>query len=229
MFGSLGYLALNFFFSPSVTILLMLVGPLAMFLAHINVLRPLSVIEIAHSFNDSECSQQNNIDSKVNSINTTSVISLRKKMQGLPKIRIYLLSLLLVYFCEYLINMGVYESVYWNDIFIDKATQYRGFQTIYQFGVFVSRSSRSFFPIYRIWIPAALQALNLVLFTLDCWWKLAPNIWICFFAFFFEGLWGGLAYVNSYHLIRAATNTGNREFYINLACLACSIGTIKYH
>lgn len=69
----------------------------------------------------------------------------------------YMLPLFLVYLSEYMINQGLYEHIVWEDEFISKPTQYRVYQTLYQFGVFFSRSSVNILPVKRIWVPAALQ------------------------------------------------------------------------
>lgn len=53
----------------------------------------------------------------------------------------HMIPLALVYFFEYVINQGLFELVFFPDIFIEWAQQYRWYQVTYQIGVFVSRSS----------------------------------------------------------------------------------------
>lgn len=53
----------------------------------------------------------------------------------------FMIPLALVYFFEYVINQGLFELVYFPEIFIGWSQQYRWYQVTYQIGVFVSRSS----------------------------------------------------------------------------------------
>lgn len=84
-----------------------------------------------------------------------------------------------VYFFEYLINQGLvsiliidwlikiciksiytffqFELVYFENIWLTHAEQYRWYQVLYQLGVFISRTSVNLFPIEKIWILTILQ------------------------------------------------------------------------
>lgn len=53
----------------------------------------------------------------------------------------FMIPLALVYFFEYVINQGLFELVFFPEIFLDWSQQYRWYQVTYQIGVFVSRSS----------------------------------------------------------------------------------------
>lgn len=50
-----------------------------------------------------------------------------------------------------------FELIYFDDIFITQAEQYRWYQVLYQVGVFISRSSINVVKINAIWVLAVLQ------------------------------------------------------------------------
>lgn len=135
-----------------------------------------------------------------------------------------MLPLFLVYYAEYLINQGLYEHIWWQDIFISKATQYRVFQTLYQWGVFAARSSVNVLPVRRLWVPTALQWLNLFLLSLDARFQFIGSIWPVFVICLTEGVWGGLVYVNGFHGITIETPAPLREFSMSVASVADTFG-----
>lgn len=47
--------------------------------------------------------------------------------------------------------------IYFENIWLTHAEQYRWYQVLYQLGVFVSRTSVNLFPIEKIWILTILQ------------------------------------------------------------------------
>eukprot|EP00048_Salpingoeca_helianthica_P000435 m.41501 g.41501 ORF g.41501 m.41501 type:complete len:452 (+) comp10511_c0_seq3:151-1506(+) len=136
----------------------------------------------------------------------------------------YVLPLLTVYFGAYLINQGMYENVYWNNEFIDKGTQYRVFQTLYRLGVFISRSTRGLYAINRVWIPAALEAVNVVVMGLDARFQFFPSIWFWFVLTVYEGLLAGATYVNAFVMVSANAPQEHSEFCMGAAAFGGSIG-----
>lgn len=99
------------------------------------------------------------------------------------------------------IFLGLFEMVYYPDIFLDNSQQYRWYQVTYQIGVFISRSSVNIVHIKHIWIMALLQGLNVIFFTFEALWMFTPNIWIIFGIILFEGLLGKVQmslFINKY-------------------------------
>jgi len=114
---------------------------------------------------------------------STNSPSLSNKISYIPSLLKFMIPLGLVYFFEYLINQGLvsflhdiryiwflshvirinrldcfqFELVYFENIWLTHAEQYRWYQVIYQLGVFISRTSVNIFPIEKIWILTILQ------------------------------------------------------------------------
>eukprot|EP00055_Hartaetosiga_balthica_P014193 m.76619 g.76619 ORF g.76619 m.76619 type:complete len:448 (+) comp8520_c0_seq5:44-1387(+) len=151
----------------------------------------------------------------------------------------YMLPLFVVYWAEYAINQSLYENLQWPDFKkLSTAQQYRTYQLIYQIGVFVSRSSRTVFTLDHVWWPALVQLINFVVLFCDARYHFVPSIYIHFVWIFFEGLLGGLAYVNAFALISKHTKSEHREFSMTVASVgdsfgisvagACALGINKY-
>uniref|UniRef100_A0A3B3ZN45 Battenin n=1 Tax=Periophthalmus magnuspinnatus TaxID=409849 RepID=A0A3B3ZN45_9GOBI len=141
--------------------------------------------------------------------------------QGLLK---FVLPLGLVYFAEYFINQGLMELLYFPDFFLSHAEQYRWYQTLYQVGVFISRSSLCCFKVRKLWVFAALQFLNTVLLMFAVWFRFMPSAWIVFVIILYEGLLGGGAYVNTFYFISKETEERHREFAMALASVGDTMG-----
>ncbi|XP_033826936.1 battenin [Periophthalmus magnuspinnatus] len=142
-------------------------------------------------------------------------------MKGLLK---FVLPLGLVYFAEYFINQGLMELLYFPDFFLSHAEQYRWYQTLYQVGVFISRSSLCCFKVRKLWVFAALQFLNTVLLMFAVWFRFMPSAWIVFVIILYEGLLGGGAYVNTFYFISKETEERHREFAMALASVGDTMG-----
>lgn len=69
----------------------------------------------------------------------------------------------------------------------------------YQIGVFISRSSLSFFPIKKIWTLTAFQAVNFLFIFLNTRFMFTENLKILCPIFIWVGLMGGGSYVNVLH------------------------------
>ncbi|KAJ4454882.1 putative CLN3 protein [Paratrimastix pyriformis] len=82
-----------------------------------------------------------------------SFVQRLRQMKHLAK---FLIPLLLVYFSEYLINQGISPTIKFDGP-IPRDDYYRYYATIYQVGVFFSRSSTSLFTIKHVWVPSVLQ------------------------------------------------------------------------
>ncbi|KAL8689855.1 MAG: hypothetical protein Q9218_004564 [Villophora microphyllina] len=138
-----------------------------------------------------------------------------------------ILPLFLVYVAEYMINQSVAPTL----LFPLKSTpftQYRSFYptyaTIYQLGVFVSRSSLPFLRIHALYPPSILQIANLLLLTCQSLFSFLPSVYIVFAIVFWEGLLGGLVYVNTYAEIRDRVPNDEREFALGATTVSDSAG-----
>uniref|UniRef100_A0A3P9HPR8 Battenin n=1 Tax=Oryzias latipes TaxID=8090 RepID=A0A3P9HPR8_ORYLA len=144
--------------------------------------------------------------------------------QGLLK---FMGPLALVYFAEYFINQGLLELLFFPNFSLSHADQYRWYQTIYQFGVFASRSSLHCVKIRRVWILTLLQVVNAVFLLLAVKFQFLPSAWLLFVIIFYEGLLGGAAYVNTFHFISkevCSTESRHREFAMAASSVGDSFG-----
>lgn len=138
-----------------------------------------------------------------------------------------MLPLLLVYVAEYTINQGVTPTL----LFPLKETpfeQFRAFypayNAIYQAGVFISRSSSPFFRIHRLYFPSLLQIANLAILTLHALFNFIPNVYLIFLIIFWEGLLGGIVYVNTFAEIADRVPAADREFSLAATTVSDSGG-----
>ncbi|KAI9228518.1 MAG: batten's disease protein Cln3 [Piptocephalis tieghemiana] len=139
----------------------------------------------------------------------------------------YMLPLFLVYWAEYSINQGVSPALLYplhNTPFTRLRDLYVYYQTLYQLGVFISRSSVSFFPIRRIWIPSLLQVITLFLLTSEAMWSWIGSVWPIFILILWEGLLGGATYVNCYFLVRNNVVPEWREFALGVVGMSDGLG-----
>lgn len=150
--------------------------------------------------------------------------SMKEKIFYIAKLVRYMIPLALVYLFEYFINQGLFELVYFPNIFIDNTQQYRWYQVTYQIGVFISRSSVNIIQIKQIWIMAVLQGINVIFFTFEAVYMFTPSIWIIFALIIFEGLLGGGAYVNTFYRMSKEIPATRREYSMSVVTLSDSLG-----
>ncbi|KAL2850560.1 CLN3 protein-domain-containing protein [Aspergillus pseudoustus] len=139
----------------------------------------------------------------------------------------FMLPLLLVYIAEYTINQGVSPTL----LFPLKETPFEHFRAfypaynaIYQVGVFISRSSTPFFRIHNLYLPSFLQIINLVVLTLHSLFDFIPNVYLVFIIIFWEGLLGGVVYVNTFAEIGDRVPREDREFSLGATTVSDSGG-----
>ncbi|OAX80345.1 protein btn1 [Emergomyces africanus] len=139
----------------------------------------------------------------------------------------FMLPLLLVYIAEYTINQGVSPTL----LFPLKETPfdhfrafYPAYNAIYQVGVFLSRSSTPFFRIHNLYLPSFLQVINLGILILHALFNFIPNVYIIFLIIFWEGLLGGLVYVNTFAEISDRVPKEDREFSLGATTVSDSGG-----
>ncbi|XP_069033456.1 battenin isoform X2 [Embiotoca jacksoni] len=160
---------------------------------------------------------------------TTEVRTLRpltftEKLHVIRGLLRFVIPLGLVYFAEYFINQGLMELLYFPDFFLSHAQQYRWYQTLYQSGVFLSRSSLRCVKIRRLWILSLVQMLNAVFFLFAVRFQFLPSAWLVFVIVLYEGLLGGTAYVNTFYFISKETEDRHREFAMAAASVGDSLG-----
>jgi battenin len=135
--------------------------------------------------------------------------------------------LLFVYIAEYTINQGVAPTLLFplnQTPFNEFRAFYPTYNAIYQVGVFISRTSIAFFRVPYLYAPSLLQALNLAILTLHAMFDFLPNVWFVFIIIFWEGLLGGLVYVNTFAEITDNIKPEDREFSLSATTVSDSAG-----
>uniref|UniRef100_A0A8B9JGQ2 Battenin n=1 Tax=Astyanax mexicanus TaxID=7994 RepID=A0A8B9JGQ2_ASTMX len=116
------------------------------------------------------------------------------------------------------------ELLFFQESLLSHAEQYRWYQTLYQIGVFISRTSLYCLKIKKIWLLALLQCVNAVLLSFAVLYQFLPSVWLVFFIVVYEGLLGGAAYVNIFYLISTETGDREREYAMAAASVGDSVG-----
>ncbi|ALC43860.1 cln3 [Drosophila busckii] len=152
------------------------------------------------------------------------LVGFKEKMSYIKHLFKYMLPLCLVYFFEYFINQGLFELVYFENIFLDKAAQYRWLNVDYQIGVFISRSSVNIFQLNKIWLMSVFQFINVAYFLTEVIWFYTPTIWLVFVIVLWEGLLGGGAYVNTFYRMSKEIPAGRQQFAMSMVVQSDSYG-----
>ena len=166
------------------------------------------------------------------SVPATEAMSTRERFRRTLLLWPYLFPLFLVYWSEYAIQAGTWTAIAFDPSKVhlraDRDEAYRYLNFLYQWGVFVSRSSGLLLSANRFFLclMPVLQCGMLCLFYLDAmlqfwsgWTLLAPA--------FATGLLGGAVYVNAFTLIDREVEPAYREFALTTASVADSIGIIS--
>ncbi|AMD19285.1 HBR384Cp [Eremothecium sinecaudum] len=144
----------------------------------------------------------------------------------------YMLPLGTIYFFEYLINQGVSPTLLFpleerNFGFIQKYRDiYVLYGTLYQIGVFISRSSARFIRFRRLYLLSTLQGLNLVVLLIQSWFYISNSMWPILLLVFYEGLLGGASYVNCFSNVLDEVHKFEREFSLGAVSIADSFGIL---
>ncbi|KAH8424767.1 battenin family protein [Aspergillus melleus] len=139
----------------------------------------------------------------------------------------FMLPLLLVYVAEYTINQGVSPTLLFplkETPFAHFRAFYPAYNAIYQVGVFISRSSTPFFRIHNLYLPSFLQVINLAILSLHALFNIIPSVYLVFAIIFWEGLLGGLVYVNTFAEIGDRVPKEDREFSLGATTVSDSGG-----
>ncbi|XP_011601874.2 battenin [Takifugu rubripes] len=224
--------------SPRITLLTMLVVPFSMILSYFCLLVfPTRLSHWKPSMNDClvSCSEERERliegadegreeeQEKPEAV-TPEPLSLTEKRDIIRSLLKFMFPLGLVYFAEYFINQGLMELLYFPNFFLSHAEQYRWYQTLYQLGVLVSRSSLCCVKIRKLWLLALLQILNAVLLLFAVGYQFLPSAWLVFVIILYEGLLGGAAYVNTFFFISKEAKDRQREFSMSTASVGDSFG-----
>ncbi|XP_034396333.1 battenin isoform X2 [Cyclopterus lumpus] len=225
--------------SPRVTLLIMLVIPFAMLLSYFFLLvlphslpqwrdREAEYTAVVSEDRQALMDGSEEEEEQENSIpaedRTSGPLTCTEKLHVIKSLLRFVLPLGLVYFAEYFINQGLMELLYFPKLFLSHAEQYRWYQTLYQVGVLVSRSSLCCVKIRNLWALSLLQVVNAVLLLFAVRFLFLPSVWLVFAIVIYEGLLGGAAYVNTFYFISKETGDRHREFAMAAASVGDSLG-----
>ncbi|KAJ5907390.1 hypothetical protein N7495_000072 [Penicillium taxi] len=153
---------------------------------------------------------------------------MRVSLRRLGKLFVpFMVPMLLVYVAEYVINQGVTPTLLYpldTTPFKEFRSFYPAYNAIYQVGVFLSRSSTPFFRVHYLYLPSLLQVLNLVVLSLHSMFNFIPSVYIIFAIIFWEGLLGGIVYVNTFAEISDHVPEEEREFSLGATTVSDSAG-----
>jgi battenin len=127
----------------------------------------------------------------------------------------YMLPLGLVYYFEYTINHGLFELLETHSL-LSKAELYRWYNFMYQFGVFISRSSMVLIKFNCLWLMAVLQGINLVFMIFESIYSFSGQALVHLIVIFWEGLIAGGAYVNTFRRIADEVPKKQSEFSMSI-------------
>ncbi|XP_065820630.1 battenin [Labrus bergylta] len=189
--------------SPQITLLIMLVVPVAMVISYFFLLDPPPSVpqwrsrETEYAAVGSEEDEQlidgsEEEEKSTTEERTTGPLTFTEKLHVIRGLLKFVFPLGLVYFAEYFINQGLMELLYFPDFFLSHAEQYRWYQTLYQVGVLVSRSSLCCVKIRKVWTLSLLQVVNAVLLLFAVKYQFLPSAWFVFVIVLYEGLLGEL-------------------------------------
>ncbi|XP_071438903.1 battenin isoform X2 [Hetaerina americana] len=224
--GALSYAGLrSLHLSSSESLLIMLFVPALEAVVFVFLLKHPGKISVCNAPTDDELrSMMKNLSSEPDAPVSNVKLTLKEKIKFAPTLLKYMVPLVLVYFFEYFINQGIFELIYFPNIWLDCQSQYRWLQVDYQVGVFISRSSLNCFQFRWLWLLAVLQGLNVIFFTLEAVYNFCPSIWIVLAFVLWEGLLGGASYVNTFHRVSQEAPLDRKEFSVGVVCMSDSFG-----
>lgn len=145
----------------------------------------------------------------------------------------YMLPLTTVYLFEYLINQAVAPTLLFPldqkrmPFFFHKYRDiYVTYGTLYQLGVFVSRSTAHLIRMKKLYLLSSLQGLNFILVCLQSLLYVVSSPWPIMLLVFYEGFLGGAAYVNTFLNVLADEAPEKREFTLGTVSIADSFGVL---
>ncbi|CAH6721546.1 protein Btn1p [[Candida] jaroonii] len=151
-----------------------------------------------------------------------------------PLLRPYMIPLCTVYISEYVINQGVSPTLLFpleelpRWLFKSFRDIYVVYGFLYQLGVFISRSSINFgFRFKNLYLLSILQFINvLITITQSVYFWPFPKIWFLLVLILYEGLLGGLSYVNTFYSVSEESSKNKREFNMGCVGMSDSLGIV---
>ncbi|XP_008328819.1 battenin isoform X2 [Cynoglossus semilaevis] len=225
--------------SPRVTLLIMLVVPVAMLVSYFFLLaappslpqwrsreREYTAVTSEERQGLMDQSEQEEWDKAHpgSEVISSGPLTFSEKLVVIRGLLKFTIPLSLVYFAEYFINQGLMELLYFPNFFLSHSEQYRWYQTLYQVGVLLSRSSLCCVKIRKLWVLSGLQLVNAILLLFAVRFLFLPSAWLVFAIVLYEGLLGGAAYVNAFYFISKESEDRHREFAMAAASVADSLG-----
>lgn len=254
--AALSYAALSDIgFTPSFTLILMLVIPLLQLIAFLMIKEP-NHVDLSISNSESTTSLIDDRPNESSRAAETRLLNMSEKLRYSPKLLKYFLPLMVNFFCEYIINQGLvsgstlfiknvsckvqasisnfplsfffqFDLLYIPNIsWLGAADQYRWLQVICQIGVFMGRTSLTFISIKQLWLLNLLILVNAIYCTFQAIYMIVPIIWLIFIFVFFEGFTSGCTYVNAYHRIANEIPAQYKTFAVCLASIGPTTGII---
>ncbi|KAL3116411.1 hypothetical protein niasHT_006858 [Heterodera trifolii] len=232
--GSVAYAALTepklFGLSPRNALLSMLIVPIIFALAYWGLLTPSPTVHRIKLLSPSTwIIQVNNSELSDGNVKVTSELNFGSKMRQIILLLHLMVPLGIVYFAEYLINSGLHQLLHFDcshGFGLSETSQFRWYQTLYQLGVFISRSSVTVLtlPTFALYLLAVLQCGNIFVFYFQSLFHYIPHIGVMFTVIFVEGLFGGASYVNTFDRIHKTAPKELREFSLSIVAASDSFG-----
>jgi battenin len=162
---------------------------------------------------------------------TTGTMTTKERFKHVLMLWPYMIPLFIVYFAEYLIQAGAWTSYSFDPSQVsipeNRDEAYLWLNFLYQWGVFISRSSTILFVLNRtaLWIMPFLQIGMLLLFSFNATHQFWNGLSLLVPAFI-TGLLGGGVYVNAFTLISKEVEQAYVEFSLSAASVADTLGII---
>lgn len=151
-----------------------------------------------------------------------------------PLIWPYMLPLCTVYVAEYVINQGISPTLLFpldevpSWLIKSHRDTYVVYGFLYQLGVFISRSSVSFgVRVRQLYVLSILQTINVGITLIQSLYDAPFNsIFLLLGLIFYEGLLGGLLYVNTFMSVSEEVPKDRREFSMGCVGISDSFGVM---
>ncbi len=231
--GGLLYVASTTWFRISVTTTLLATSMMPGFLAlaYFIILPPLQKADSAKYNTLLSDDQHTSTSINTDEDSKTDLTLVEKAKKAKPLVFPYMLPLFLVYFAEYTINQGISPTLLFpisEMPFSRYRDVYPTYMTIYQTGVFMSRSSSSWIRVRNLLLPTAIQCFLALFLATQSILYFIPHVSFIFLIILLEGICGGLVYVNAFHQIGEdeSIKHEDREFSIGAVGVADSLGIL---
>ncbi|KAI6239418.1 Battenin [Aphelenchoides fujianensis] len=204
--------------TPQITLLSMLIVPMVFFFTYFLLLTPSPTVYPLMKLSDPSTWLVLGGEAK-----------LPERLRLMAPLLKYMIPLCVVYFAQYLIAQGLSEFTVFDcahGFGLSLKSEYRWFQVVSQLGVFITRSSVSFYqlPVFVLVLLPFLQVANAGVFFSDALLHVVPHLWINFVLMFCQGLIAGASYVNSFYRIHKEVDPAVKEFSLAITSAANAVG-----